>query len=89
MVKKQYFGSADWTISDTIGQDLIADYKTSNGFTHLTTNEFDFYNLEECVIQVNGSTNILLAAKEGFNDKGVFSFKIMTANVTYKYQASY
>ena len=85
---KKYFGTATWTTS-TGGEDLVGAHRTAKGLTHLDTKEFDFFNQTECVVQINGSDSILLAAEEGFNDVGIYKFSIITAGVVYKCQASY
>ena len=57
-----------------------------NGITY--TN-FDFYNKQDCVVQINKSENIFLFAGQGFHyesiNDSIFSFKIVTVGVTFNF----
>ena len=81
-MNSNFIGSPTELIS-TANKELV-----ENGASYLS---FDFYNKEDCVVQINNSENIFLFAAQGFsftsNIDYIFSFKIVTANVTFNFIA--
>ena len=86
MEKYNYFGSAE-LLTSVGNEDLIVAKKTSLGRSYLETTYFQFYNVEDCVVQVNSGDSIFIGAGEGmeFKDEKLDSFKIISANVQYRY----
>ena len=79
-LKSNFIGSNVSTVS-TANQEIV-----TNGITYTS---FNFYNKQDCVIQINKSQNIFLFAGQGFNyqsnDDSIFSFKIVTVGVTFNF----
>ena len=81
-MNSNFVGSATASLS-TANKEIV-----TNGTTYIN---FDFYNKQDCVVQINKSENIFLFAGQGFNFvsnmDSIFSFKIVTANIDYNFIA--
>lgn len=79
-MNSNFVGSSTESIS-IANQEIV-----ENGATYLN---FDFYNKQDCIVQINKSSNIFLFAGQGFkyqsNCDSIFSFKIVTAGVTFNF----
>jgi len=82
IMNSNFVGSSSSSISTT-NQELV-----ENGVAYLC---FDFYNKQDCIVQINKSENIFLFAGQGFkfssNLDYIFSFKIVTDNVVFNFIA--
>lgn len=83
-----YAGSGTWVISAG-NEELIQMEKTENSVTTLYAKEFDFYNMEDCVVKINNSNEILLPAGVGFYDENIFSFQVITDGISFCYKMKY
>lgn len=84
MTYPQFAGTEAWTVS--VGnEDLIIVEKTENtpDATFFIAKTFEFYNVEDCVVQINNSKNILIPAGVGRDLINLKSFKIISPNITY------
>lgn len=79
-----FAGTGAWTVS--VGnEELVSVEKTENApnSSFFVAKTLEFYNSQDCVVQINGSKNILIPAGVGRDLVNIKSFKLITAGVTY------
>lgn len=81
-------GSSIWNVT-TGGEDLIVAERTQNASDWIHTRfqpYISFFNLDDCIVHINGGTAYPIPAGVGFEGDKVESFKIDTASVRYCFQ---
>lgn len=74
-------------------KEIIQQHKPANHVGEFSAYRFSFNNLQDCVIKINGGSNIFLIANQGFSmsyeDRWVNTFTIVTPDVQYNYVFAY
>lgn len=87
-----YFGSAS-VLTSTANKELIQQHRPSGWGANINAYWFSFDNVQDCTVKINGSGAIFIAAGEGFKIDPqfdpIYSFVIVEADITYRYQGSY
>lgn len=80
----------EWDLS-TGTEDLIADFTlvTSSSVAGKIAYQFEFKTAGDTLVSINGSLPILVGAKDELELNTIWSFKILTAGVRYRYFAQY
>lgn len=86
-----YLGTSE--IETSVSNQEIVPTSPSDWTVKYDIHKLSFMNYDETNIIINGTTNILLSANEGFEmsyqDAPIHSFVIVNPNVKYKFIASY
>jgi hypothetical protein len=78
----KFAGTDDWTTS--VGnEEWIALAKAQVGVNYFKARTLEFLNKQDCVINVNGTQDVLIPANYGRDLENVKSFEIKTAGVEY------